>query len=222
MRLATLLAGLAALVFGSVPAMAGFSVPPNRPGAFAPRDECSSIPGAVEFLAALRSAAARRDTAALLALASKDVRLDFGGGAGRAELRKRLSGTDGAALWDELDAILQLGCAANGQGELTLPWFFAQDLGDVDPFDVMLATGPRVPLYRAAKARGRRAAWLNWQLVMPQASPAAPRGFRRVLVIGSRLSGLVEERHLRSPIDYRLMANRSAGEWRIDMFVAGD
>jgi hypothetical protein len=206
----------------SAPAQASFAVPPNQPGAFAPRDECAGLPGAAAFLASLRSAAARRDAAALAALADKDIGLDYGGGSGRAELRKRLAGADGSALWGELDAILTLGCVANAQGEITLPWFFAQELGDVDPFEVMLAAGPRVPLYQGAKAKGRRAGWLNWQLVMPQVSPPAPRGYRRVQVIGSRRAGLVEERQLRSPIAYRLLANRSSGEWRIVMFVAGD
>lgn len=217
-----ILAGFAALAFGSVPAMAGFTVPPNRPGAFAPRDACSSLPGAEEFLAAVRSAAARRDTAALVALADPNIGLDYGGGSGRGELRARLSGAEASALWGELDDVLKLGCAANGQGEITLPWFFSQDLGDVDPFEVMLAAGPRVPLYTSRKAKSRRAGWLNWQLVALQASPAPPRGYRRVSVIGSRLSGLVEEKNLRSPVDYRLLASRGSGQWRIVMFIAGD
>lgn len=219
-RVVGILAGLAALLSG-LPARAGFTVPRNAPGAYAPRDECARLPGATAFRTSLRNVVQRRDAAALASLASPTIGLDYGGGSGRAELRKRLTGADGPELWRELDALMTLGCATNAQGEMILPWFFAQELGDVDPYETMLATGDKVPLYSSRNVRGRQAAWLNWQLVVPRAL-RAPRGFRSVAVINSRLQGLVPENRLRSLVGYRLFAAREKGVWQITMFIAGD
>ena len=207
------------------PVQAGFTAPGNRPGAFAPRGDCLVTPGARAFAATLRGAIARRDARALAVLAADDIRLDFGGGAGKAELRARLAGPDGATLWRELGQASGLGCAIS-HGDLVFPWFFAQELGDVDPFAALLVTGPAVPLYRRASDRARPIARLNWQLVVPQGDgageAAAKRPLRRVAVIGSRLEGYVPSERLRSQLDYRLIATRKGSGWRISAFVAGD
>ena len=222
MRFAALAAGL---LLAAQPGTAGFTVPANRPGAFAPREQCLTAPGARAFAAALRGAIARRDARALAELAADDIRLDFGGGAGKAELRARLSGPDGAKLWRELEQATSLGCAMR-DGEMVFPWFFAQELGDVDPFDALLVTGPAVPLYRRASDRTPPIARLNWQLVVPQGestgTAAAKRPLRRVSVIGSRLEGYVPSGRLRSQLDYRLFATRVGSGWRISAFIAGD
>ena len=225
---------LACLFAAPQPAWAGFTIPPNRPGDFAPRDECAGLPGAAPFLDELRGAIGARDAGALVRLAADDVMLDFGGGAGREELRRRLSGADGGLLWQELQSLAGLGCAPGAPGgeepggeepggeELVLPWLFAQDLGDVDPYDALLATGPAVPLYTRAGARGRRAGSLNWQLVVALVDPPAPAGYTRVKVINTRREGLVRSAQVRSVIGYRLVAANHGGKWTITAIVAGD
>ena len=215
----------AGLLLVAQPAQAGFTVTANHPGAFAPRGQCLVTPGARAFAATLRGAIMRRDARALAELAADDVRLDFGGGAGKAELRSRLSGPDAGKHWRELEEATGLGCAMSN-GDMVFPWFFAQDLGDVDPFDALLVTGPAVPLYRRASDRAPRVARLNWQLVMPQrdgaANGAAKPPLRRVSVIGTRLEGYVPSDRLRSQLDHRLIATRKGSGWRISAFVAGD
>ena len=207
------------------PVTAGFTVPAHRPGAFAPLEQCVAAPGARAFVATLRGAIARRDARALAKLAADDIRLDFGGGAGKADLRARLTGPDGDKLWSELGQATSLGCAMRN-GEMVLPWFFAQELGDVDPFDALLVTGSAVPLYRQASDRTPPFARLNWQLVVPQGestgTDAAERPLRRVSVIGSRLEGYVPSDRLRSQLDYRLFATRVGSGWRVSAFVSGD
>jgi len=221
--------GVAILALGALfagqPALASFAVPDNRPGAFAPRDACFKTPGARAFAAFLRGAIARRDANALAQLAAEDVRLDFGGGAGRAELRRRLTGAEGGELWRELAEAANLGCAMS-EGDMVFPWLFAQELGDVDPFDALVVTGPAVPLYRRADSRLAPVARLNWQLVLAQgdglAADAGKRPLRRISVIGSRLEGYVPTTSLRSPLAHRLLVSRTGAGWRITAFVAGD
>jgi hypothetical protein len=214
-----------AAVAASQPVLAGHMVPPNRPGAYAPRDTCVKTPAARSFTARLRSAIARRDARALAGHAAGDVRLDFGGGGGKAQLRGLMTGKESPALWRELEEAVSLGCAMDA-GNMVFPWLFAQDLGDVDPFDAMVVIGPAVPLYRSADMRVAPIARLNWQMVIVQEGELRPdadkRPLRRISVINSPLEGYVPADKLRSVIDHRLIVTRHGRVWEISAFVAGD
>src|SRR5688500_16321625 len=74
---------------------------PLAKGEWAPRDECGKVEGAVAFRQRLAAAVEGRDADALIALAAEDIQLDFGGGAGTAELRARLADAS-SGLWHEL------------------------------------------------------------------------------------------------------------------------
>src|SRR5688572_9566566 len=82
---------------------------PLARGKWAPQDNCAEVEGADQFRALLAAAIRARDVDGVVALAADDVKLDFGGGAGRAELRSRLADPS-LGLWDELDALMALGC----------------------------------------------------------------------------------------------------------------
>jgi hypothetical protein len=112
----------------------------------------------------LTAAVAGRDTDALVALAADDVKLDFGGGAGKAELRRRLD-DETRDLWKELDALMALGCSANEQGGITMPWFFDQDLAVADPFTAWLVTGEAVPVLTGPDRTAQQRATVSWDLV---------------------------------------------------------
>jgi hypothetical protein len=204
---------LAAWVMGTAPAAAAAS--------FAPIETCHHQPGAAQFRAALTRAVRARDVAGLVALAAPDVKLDFGEGAGRAELRGRLAGAEGAKLWRELDRILPLGCAAQA-GNLVMPSVFAHDFGEIDAFDVMVVTGANVALRSGPSAIARPIRRLSWSLVEPLSGEDFERPFRQVRVHGGGPTGFVSSAYLRSPLDYRLIVGRKGGAWRIEAFVAGD
>ena len=61
----------------------------NPPGRYAPRDECARQPGAAAFRATLARAVARCDAVAISGMSTAKVELDFGGGEGRGEMRRR-------------------------------------------------------------------------------------------------------------------------------------
>lgn len=186
-----------------------------------PEVGCSRRPGASAFLAALTRAVQRRNTAALLALSAPTVQLDFGGGSGHAELRRRLAGAEGRKLWRELDRLVALGCAPSGPN-LYLPAVFARDLGDLDPFEVVVVTGDRVPLRSAPWANARPLRLLSWVAVTPLTGDDYEKPFRRVSLPAGKVIGYVESAKLRSPIDYRMVVSRQRGVWKIHAFVAGD
>jgi len=195
------------------------------PATYLPKDECATLPGFAAFRAALLGAVRKRDAVALAALADPAVNLDFGGGSGPDELRKRL--TNSPALWGELAALEGLGCAEDG-GVVTMPWIFSRLPDSVDAYSAMLVTGEGVPLRAKPAADATELAKLDWALVgsvnAPDSAASRPAAFREVTSGPKAKSsrGFVEAAKLRSVLDYRLIADRQNGDWKITAFVAGD
>ena len=197
------------------------SSPASTEVSYAPHDECAARPGWKGFRDKLGAAVAARDASALAALSDRNVKLDYGGGAGRPELLRRLRQPAGG-LWRELAAILPLGCSIEG-GLAALPWFFWRIPPKVDPADTMLVTGDTVPLRAAPKAEARTVATLDWPMVTLAGSSFAPASrFTRVRTRTSRQEGFVETKRLRSLLARRLIVEQQGGEWRITAIVAGD
>ncbi len=192
---------------------------PLSSGPYAPRDTCGDLPGAADFRQKLAEAVMARDTDAFAALAAEDIKLDFGGGTGRAELKKRLNGKNWM-LWDELDQLLDLGCAANQQGGLTIPWYFEQHIDKVDSMNGMLVTGEKVPLLSDPDAKGKPVRTISWDVVtLSSLKPDDP--FQHVTTTDGA-AGYVATDKLRSLLDYRLLATRRNGKWSIVSLVSGD
>lgn len=188
-------------------------------GPYAPRDTCGELKGAAEFRQALAAAVEARDADALVALAAEDVKLDFGGGTGRAELKKRLASED-RKLWQELGELLALGCSANKQGGLTIPWYFDQPIKGADSISGMIVTGENVPLLSSPEEGAQAVSTLSWDIV--QISAVKPdEAFQKVKTAQGE-EGYIATGKLRSLIDYRLLAVSRNGNWRIVSLVAGD
>lgn len=190
---------------------------PQQAGPWAPRDGCIAEPGALEFREKLAAAVLAKDADALAALADANIKLDFGGGGGTAELKKRLSDPD-QALWKALTNLVPLGCALNPEGGLTVPWYFAQDMKLDDPYLSMVVRGVDVPLLDAPKADAKIVKRLSWDVVEVQNDPGA---YAEVKAADGK-KGFVEADKLRSIIDYRLLADKGADGWKLSAFVAGD
>ena len=192
---------------------------PVAEGPYAPRDTCHDLPGAEEFREKLAEAVMARDSGAFVALAAEDIKLDFGGGTGRAELKKRLTSKTWM-LWDELDDLLELGCAANGQGGLTIPWYFEQHIDKVDQTSGMLVVGEKVPLLPAPDPKSKPIEAISWDVVTLTAlKPDDP--FQQVTTLAGT-KGYIATDKLRSLLDYRLLASQRNGKWSIISLVAGD
>jgi hypothetical protein len=202
--------------------LVGAKTPEPKPlaeGPYAPRDTCGDLPGAETFREKLAGAVKARDADAFAALAAEDVKLDFGGGGGQAELKKRLTAEDGM-LWKALDQLVGLGCADNQQGGITLPWYFEQHIDKVDAASGMLVTGENVPLLSAPDARSAPVKAISWDVVELKAlQPDDP--FQQVSTTDGK-HGYIATDKLRSLLDYRLMASSRNGEWSVVSLVSGD
>lgn len=198
----------------------GAAAPQLAEGPYAPRDECLGLPGADAFRQQLAQAVEARDAAGLVALAAPDVKLDFGGGAGAAELRARLDG-ERPSLWRELDALLAMGCAAEGEASMTLPWYFAQEIDSVDPMMGMIVTGENVPLRHKADAGSDVLEPISWDVVQLVDGLDPEAEFQHVATTKDK-RGYIATDKLRSMLDYRLLASSRDGKWSITSLVAGD
>ena len=193
---------------------------PLAEGPYAPRDTCHDLPGAEAFREKLAEAVMARDADAFVALAAEDIKLDFGGGTGRAELKKRLTSKDWM-LWDELDQLLELGCAANQQGGITIPWYFEQHIDKVDASNGMLVTGENVPLLSAPDPKSKVLKPISWDVVtLGTLAPDDP--YQAVTTADGKTKGYIATDKLRSLLDYRLMATQRNGKWSIVTLVSGD
>jgi hypothetical protein len=196
------------------------STEPPVKGRLAPRNDCSKLAGADGFRQALIEAVQLRDTEAVVALADPAIKLDFGGGGGVAELRQQLPGP-GAELWKSLEQLLQLGCASNPQGNLVIPWVFAQDLDSVDTSVALLVTGEDVPVLTAPRASTEEVTRISWEFVSAANGMDRNQPYTQV-TFPLKQHGYIATDKLRSVLDYRLLAAKRSGEWRIEALVRGD
>lgn len=195
---------------------------PEPAGPYAPRNECLDLPGAKLFFVELSAAVRNRDADALLKLTSPQVQLDFGGGSGLTTFKERLADKDGR-LWEEIEALLDLGCAHEANGDMTLPWYFAQPMKVEDPFEAMLVVAEDVPVLAEPRAGAKPVANLSWDLVdlAAEGGETAPEGFTAVETQDGQ-RGYIANDKLRSLVDYRLSMSPKGEGWEIVSFVAGD
>jgi hypothetical protein len=210
----------AAIASSDAEALLSGLVTPRQKGTYPPADECARLPGAEDFRAALARAVLAKDADAVAALALPTVRLGFGGDDGRERFRQRLANPDGKLMAD-LRELLKLGCAADAQGGLTMPWYFAQDMGDADSYAAMLVTGVDIPLLPVADAKSAAQDRLSWELVTLDGGLQPDKAFQRVTTAGGH-KGYIATDRLRSLLALRVLAVRKDGEWRISAVVAGD
>ncbi|NLR72260.1 hypothetical protein HGI47_15400 [Novosphingobium sp. ERN07] len=200
----------AATAMEEPPALAGIR--------YAPRDDCADKPGWPAFRKALVTAIKARDADAMAALATPDIALDYGGGSGTAELKKRLADPE-SGLWHELSTILPLGCAVEG-GLAAMPWVFWNVPEAVDSYNAMLVLGNETPLRE--KPGGEDISPVGWFIVGIDPMDFDPKANTTRVTLDNGQKGWVETAKLRSLLDYRLIAEPKDGVWRITAFIAGD
>lgn len=193
----------------------------GAPARLPPVDQCSRDPGFKAFHASLKSAVAKRDGDAFLNLLAPDVLVNFGGENGKAafakqwEVRSRIS-----PLWAQMDAVLRLGCARVDSARV-MPSLAGQFDGDndVDVFELSVVTAPGARLRKSHDIEGATIATLAWDVVRPIANEGD--AWTKVRLHDGR-EGWLRADELRSPLDYRAVAEKRKGKWMITAFVAGD
>lgn len=178
-------------------------------------------PEAAEFDRQLRLIVGTRDIEALVAFADADVKLSFGGDAGRETLR------DWARedwFWEEWLRITRHPPALHGSGEgafLSYPWLFADWPYEFDAFTHVLGR-EGATLIEAPDVAAKVVAEVGFAVLQDrQDQRQAPEGWRW-LCVQSGPCGYAEEDDVASPIDWRAIFEKVDGGWRMRAFVAGD
>ncbi len=193
----------------------------NAEGPFAPKDDCGALYGFDSFRGQLRRAITFQNLDSLAALADPAIKLDFGGGAGVDELKKRLA--DDPELWGEMGDAIALGCAAQGDTAATMPWIFASLPDGADGLSTYLVTANDAPVLAAADAGSESTGTIGWDLVkLAGDGPAADAEFIEVSTLDGATSGFVAAESLRPVSSYRILANRGDDGWKVTAFLTGD
>lgn len=194
-------------------------------GTLLPVDEGERDPGFATFRNALLAAAAAQDTAAILAVTHPDIRVSFGADNGIAAFRgKWFSGAPDRDFFVELRAVLELGGTFRGDSQFVAPYVFALWPEHLDGFTHVAVTDADVSV---------RAAPLDDAAVLHTVSYAIfPLDDRHeladalsdwtVIDRGQDTPGFIATPDVRSPLHYRAFFQRQGGEWRMNLFIAGD
>ena len=189
-------------------------------GPFAPKDDCGELYGFDSFRGQLRRAITFQNADSLTALVDPDVKLDFGGGSGIDELKTRLA--DNPELWSEMSDVIALGCSAEGDTAVTMPWAFANLPEGTEATSTYLVTANDAPVRAEAAETADSDGTISWDLVTVSEAPAEDAEFVQVSTLDGETTGYVAADSLRPITDYRILANRGDDGWKVTAFVAGD
>lgn len=192
-----------------------------------PSDEAPRDPGLFLARARLLQAIVERDTTALLATVSPNIKNGFGGDDGIDAFRKhwRLETPD-SPLWSTLGTVLALGGGFYSENSFIAPYVFSEFPSSLDGFEHLAVVGRGVRAREEPDLQSPVVASLAFDVVArdrsrPEAGDASGRQWVPIRLRGGG-RGYVAAEFLRSPIDYRAGLVREAGRWRLAFFAAGD
>lgn len=223
----------AVLIFGSLSLAGSFALAAERKAL--PVDEAAQVQGFEAYRNDLLAAIARRDVEAVVASASKDVELSFGGDTGHDALRSFLTLSeddladeykDQAAgmregYWDALEEMLRLGGKADGPDAFDAPYTWTVELGENDdPFTTYFVIDRDVPMRDRPNRHGAVEKVLAYDIV-EVIDGGEGTSFQKVRLATGE-TGFVDKVHLRSAVDYRARFERRPDGWKMVFFLAGD
>src|SRR5262245_35401143 len=188
-----------------------------------PVDEASRNAGFFSFRAALISAIARRDTAAVMDVVDPHIRVSFGETGGIAAFRSQWKlGARDSRLWAELGTILALGGSFDASGRFVAPYVFSQWPPSVDAFDHAAVIGSSVRVRSAPRPDAPTLTTLDFAIVKLAPRPGhTSDAWTGILLPGGR-TGYVASSWIRSSLRYRAFFERRGGRWRMTTLVSGD
>jgi len=198
----------------------------EQPIRILPVDEAKQDPEFLEFREQLIAAVRARDIDKVVAAASHDIKLSFGGDYGRDRFRELLVADntgDGGSYWQELQWALTLGGVFNDEHgrQFCTPYVSCNgphQCTDCDPFETLVSVTDNAPVYLSADADAPVIARLAYETVT-LLDYGAQR--QKVQLADGRI-GYVSFPNFRSPIGYRAYFEKREGRWQMRLFIAGD
>lgn len=182
-------------------------------------DESASDPSFLAFKVKLLGALERKDIKSLLAAVDPKIRVSFGSSDGIAEFRRhwKLDRPAQSQVWTELAAVLRLGVTRD-ESEFIAPYVFTKFPQTLDAYTHAVAIRPGVVMRKSPAAGSPKVAVLDYEIV--QLPGQRRNGW--VEVMSDEKTGWVQERDIRSPLQYRAFFEKRNGQWKLTAFVKGD
>lgn len=202
--------------------LAALALAGAAPDPLPPIDECAGDPSFVVFREMLAGIVRQRDAGKLLELIDPGVQVDFGidGSGTKAFVAAwKLDQPHQSSVWSEIGSLLQLGCTADGDTVL-MPSFFEQAPPGIDPLEAYLAIVPGSAMRVDPREDSPIVARLEWDVLKLEQVSANNQWY--LMRLGDGRRGHVRREQVRNLLDYRLVANKIDGRWRITALVAGD
>lgn len=211
----------------TVPSTTTTAAPTEKGLKLRPVDEASQDPSFVAFRQKLLDAIKRKDRDYLLSVLLPTIRVSFGDVNGIEGFKKhwKLDSPDSSPVWSTLDTLLRMGGTfdtLSGERRFCAPYVFsAYPQNGPDAFESLVVTGASVPLHEKADSSSPAVATLSYDIVQIADNYKHPENWRKAKTESGK-TGWVEERFVRSQIDYRACFEKKSGEWKMVLLVAGD
>lgn len=190
-----------------------------------PVDEAWKDPSLVSFRKDMLAAVKRRDVKYVIARSSRNIKLSFGGYAGRKTFREWLTVEDlREVYWQELEAVFTLGGVFTGKDTFCTPYVACVDIPgcpDCDPYDMVFVVSNDAAVYTAMTTASPVMARLSYDVLRMDYNRDVDEGWLAVELPDGRV-GYATGPDFRMAVDHRALLRKTKGVWRIDVFVAGD
>lgn len=187
-------------------------------------NRAEASPQAERLLADLKVAVEQKDAAFIKELIADDIKFSFGGDYGKdAFLREWNLDSRKSMLWGHLAEMLRLGGYMQSEDAIVFPCTFHELSPEnwvnnltppVSAFDYLVVVNEE-----GTELTGKDDKPLRYLKSGEIVLRSATKGVYRT---HDGLVGHVDEKDLRSPVDYRMFLNRIGGKWKITLFIAGD
>ncbi|MGB7069859.1 MAG: SH3 domain-containing protein [Pyrinomonadaceae bacterium] len=195
-----------------------------------PVDEGESDPSFSAFRKKLIEAANKRDAEYILSILDPKIKNSFGGDGGIEEFKEawKINSPD-SKFWGELlAAISNGGYMSNEKDQFSAPYLFEGLPDNLDPFEHEAIFGKDVRLRAKPDLDSEVVATLSYNVVRVDNENSVKKensdsefSWLKVETLGG-LKGFVKAEFVRSSIDYRALFAKQDGEWKMDVFIAGD
>lgn len=178
-----------------------------------PVDESGLDPSFAAFKAHLLNILEKRDVAGLVGTLDPGVRVTFGDDGGIASFRRhwKLDRPAESRIWAELATVLKLGVTRE-ENEFVAPYIFTRFPHNLDAYTYAAV------VRSDTRFRGSTAP-LDHDLV--EIVAPARNGWVEVRTL-TGLTGFLQTRDIRSPLDYRAFFEKKNGQWKLTAFIKGD
>jgi len=139
-----------------------------------PVDQSGRDPSLAQVLKTLRGIVGRRDDRELLALMSRDFKVEFDIGKGPETFRRQWkSNARDSQVWDLLDRLLSLGGTFYSSTLFALPYVYTRFPTDLDKLSHVVSVRAKAPLRQRPDPRGPEVGTLDY-VILPLTKPIAP------------------------------------------------